>query len=151
MTFDFKDLRIGLIFVVIGLLFGGHAYLNITLGTPARMGPGFFPIVLASVLVFLGVLICVQAFRASPSPSQPVAWRGLALVILAPIVFGLTVNRLGFVPAVAMTALLSALASRTMGYGRALVISAGLTALCVGIFILGLGIPIRLFGPWPFG
>jgi hypothetical protein len=151
MTLNFKDLRVGALFVAIGLFFGLYAYGKITMGTPARMGPGFFPVALSILLVALGLAICVQALRAAPSAMALVPWRALVLVLAAPVFFGLMIDRLGFAPTVAVTALIAAFASRDTGWRRALVIAAGLTALCVTIFIYGLGIPLRLFGPWLVG
>jgi hypothetical protein len=152
MPVNAKDLRVGLLFVAIGLGFGVHAWLGIRIGTPARMGPGFFPVVLSVVLVGLGALIAGRAIGASPSQPGRVAWRvswrGLALVLAAPVVFGLTIRGLGFVPAVAAAGLIASLASRDTGLARAVLIALGLTALCVAIFIYGVGVPTPLFGPW---
>ena len=148
MTVNFKDLRIGALFVAIGLAFGVHAYFNIAIGSPSRMGPGFFPMILGSALAFLGVLICIKALREAPVAITFAPWRALALVLLAPVFFGLAVDGLGFAPTVGATALIAALASRDNGWRRAAVTAAGLTLLCVAIFIYGLRIPVRLFGTW---
>ncbi len=148
MSLNFKDLRVGLLFVAIGLAFGVHAYLNLRLGTPARMGPGFFPLALSVVLVVLGALICAQAWLTAPSPVTLPSWRALAFVLTAPVIFGLTLDGLGFVLTIAIVALVAALANRGTGLVRALMISAGLTAMCVAIFIVGLKLPLRLVGTW---
>ena len=62
--------------------------------------------------------------------------------------FGLTVRGLGLVPATAVTALLTALASYRTGILAAVAIAAGLTVLCVLIFVLALQLQLPLFGPW---
>ena len=61
-------------------------------GVP-RMGPGYFPLVLAIVLVLLGAIVLVQATRVEGEPIGPVAWRGMLFILPAPIFFGLTVSR----------------------------------------------------------
>ena len=145
---NFKDIRLALIFVAIGLFFGLYAYFNINIGVPARMGPGFFPILLSYLLIGLGLLIGASALVSPSSPTTPVPWRGLVSIILAPIFFGLTVRGLGFVPAVAGTVFVTALASREIGLKRATLISGGMTLLCLVVFYFGLKIPVELFGPW---
>ena len=78
-------------------------------------------------------------------------WRGIVLVLAAPVVFGLTVRGLGLVPAVMLVALISAFASQRMPVLLAFVLSVALTIFCVVVFSIGLGLPLRLFGPWLLG
>jgi hypothetical protein len=107
------DILAGLIFVVFGLAFAVTS-LSYELGTPLRMGPGYFPLVLGGILVFLGLLIMGKGFVSGSSDATRlgnVPWRALCLIVLAVLVFGLTVRGLGIVPATALTALLAAMAS----------------------------------------
>ena len=143
-----KDLLAGLAFVALGLAFAGQA-LTYDLGSPLRMGPGFFPLVLAGILILLGGIIVAEGF-VSPDevPIGPIAWRGLVLLIAALLFFGLTVRRLGLAPAMFVAVFMSALASHRTGLLTALVIAAALTTFCILIFIYGLGVPLPLLGPW---
>ena len=147
------DLLAGLIFVAFGLAFAITS-LRYELGTPLRMGPGYFPLVLGGILVFLGLLIVGKGFISSSSDEGrlgTVPWRALFLIVAAVLFFGLTVRGLGLVPATAVTALLTALASYRTGILAAVAIAAGLTVLCVLIFILALQLRLPLVGPWlPF-
>jgi hypothetical protein len=52
------------------------------------------------------------------------------------------------VPATAVTALLTALASYRTGILAAVAIAAGLTVLCVLVFLLALQLRLPMFGPW---
>jgi hypothetical protein len=70
------------------------------------------------------------------------------LVLAAPVVFGLTVRRLGLVPAIVITSVLSVYASRRAGTRLAAVMAAGLTLFCLAVFTYGLRLPLPLFGPW---
>ena len=70
------------------------------------------------------------------------------MILAAPVVFGLTVRGLGLVPALALVVLISAFASRRMSLWLAVALTVGLTVFCVLVFSLGLGLPLRLFGPW---
>ena len=46
MTVNIRDIGAGLIFIAIGLLFGLGS-IGLEIGTALRMGPGYFPLVLA--------------------------------------------------------------------------------------------------------
>jgi hypothetical protein len=147
------DILAGLIFVAFGLAFAATS-LTYELGTPLRMGPGYFPLVLGGILVVLGLLIVGKGLvGGADTDARPgnVPWRALLLIVAAVLFFGLTVRGLGLVPATAVTVLLTALASYRTGLLAALAIAAGLTVLCVLIFLLALQLRLPLFGPWlPF-
>jgi hypothetical protein len=148
MTGNRKDLGAGLLFMALGLLFA-LGTLSLELGTAFRMGPGFFPLLLAALLILLGAGIVAVGLRApAEAPGPRPAWQGMALLLAAPIAFGLTVRGLGLLPAIVLAALIAAFASRRMTPGLALVLTVGLTAFCVLVFSFGLGLPLRLFGPW---
>jgi hypothetical protein len=145
------DILAGLIFVAFGLAFAITS-LSYEIGTPLRMGPGYFPLVLGGILVFLGLLIVGKGFISGSSPEGQrlgsVPWRALSLIVLAVLFFGLTVRGLGLVPTTAVTALLAALASSRTGILAAVAIAAGLTVLCVLVFVLALQLRLPLVGPW---
>jgi Tripartite tricarboxylate transporter TctB family len=147
------DIVAGLIFVVFGLAFAITS-LSYEMGTPLRMGPGYFPLALGGILVFLGLLIAGKGFISSSGAEgriSGVPWRALLLIVLAVLFFGLTVRGLGLVPATAVTAMLAALASSRTGILAAVAIAAGLTVLCVIVFVLALQLRLPLVGPWlPF-
>ena len=143
-----KDLLAGATFVVFGLAFAITAA-TYEIGTALRMGPGFFPLVLGSLLVVLGVLIAVKGFFAADSDEiGPVPWKALALLVGALLFFGYTVRGLGVVPALFGTIFLSALAGHRARVIPAVVIAASLTALSVLIFIIALQLRLAYFGPW---
>ena len=147
------DILAGLIFVAFGLAFA-IASLRYELGTPLRMGPGYFPLVLGGILVLLGLFIAGKGLIPSSGAEGrfgSVPWRALILLVVAVLFFGLTVRGLGLVPATAVTALLTALASYRTGILAAVAIAAGLTVLSVLIFVVALQLRLPLFGPWlPF-
>lgn len=147
MTFNLRDVIAGVLFVAIGAWFVVSA-LELEIGTALRMGPGYFPLILAGVIVLLGVLIVVRAMRDQPAEIGKVAWRGLPFILAAPIVFGLTIRGLGLVPSLVLVVLLVSFASRSMRPVAAICLTVALTAFCIGLFSYGLGLPLRRFGPW---
>jgi Tripartite tricarboxylate transporter TctB family len=143
-----KDLLAGGTFAAFGLAFAITSS-TYEVGSALRMGPGFFPLVLGSVLVLLGILIAVKGFLAGEGGDiGPVAWRSAAILVAAILFFGFTVRGLGLVPALLVTVLLSALAGHRTGVIPAAVIAGSLTVLCVLIFVVGLQLRLPLFGPW---
>jgi hypothetical protein len=147
------DILAGLIFVAFGLAFATTS-LSYEIGTPLRMGPGYFPLALGGILVFLGLLIAGKGLISSSSAEErfgSIPWRALCLIVVAVLFFGLTVRGLGVVLSTAVTALLAALASSRTGILAAVAIAAGLTVLCLLVFVLALQLRLPLVGPWlPF-
>lgn len=144
------DAAAGVLFILIGLAFGAQS-LGLELGTSLRMGPGYFPLVLAGLLIVLGGFILAGSFKTIAEEVSAHAWRGMLFILPAPIFFGLTVRGLGFVPSIFVTTLIAALASLKMKVLPAIVLSVGVTVFCTLVFSYALGLPFRRFGPWlPF-
>jgi hypothetical protein len=146
MQVNLKDVAASTIFVVIGGLFAASALFDLELGTALRMGPGFFPLLLAIFLIVLGLVIGVRAVGVVNVPVTWVSWRGVVFILGPPILFGLTVREIGLVPSVALVALTSSFASRRVGPLLAIVLTVGLTVFAYLVFIVGLSLPIRPFG-----
>jgi hypothetical protein len=147
LTFDRANALCGVIFIAFGAFFAIQS-LGMEIGTAFRMGPGFFPLTLAGILIALGLIILIQATRLKGEPVGPIAWRGALFILPAPIVFGLTVRGIGFVPAVFIIALIASFASVMMRPSRGLLIALAITAFATIVFSYALGLPIRRFGPW---
>jgi len=146
-SFDTTNAICGALFAATGAFFAIQS-LGLDLGTTLRMGPGYFPLVLASVLILLGAIIFIQALRVEGEPIDPFAWRGMLFILPAPVFFGLTVRGLGFAPALFVTAFIACFASTKMNVFFAIVLSLLLTIFSVAVFSYGLGLPFERFGPW---
>lgn len=142
-----KDILAGLVFVGFGLGFaiGATTY---EIGSPIRMGPGYLPLVLGGALVVLGITIVIKGFiDGETEPIGSIPWRAMAFLVLGIVGFGLTVRGLGLVPATALAAALSALASRRATPLSVVAITVGLTVVCVIVFVVLLSLRIPLIGP----
>lgn len=143
------DLRSGLIFIAIAIFFALTAIKTLNVGTAGTMGPGYFPILVSTLLAGIGVAIIVTSKRDDSAPQRrPVSWRGIFFVIAAPIVFGLLVRTLGLVPALLAAVTCSVLASRKIALMQGILIVLGITAFCVAVFSYGVGLTAELF-IWP--
>ena len=143
-----KDILAGSVFIAFGLAF---AVISTTyeVGTPLRMGPGYFPLALGGVLALLGLVIVLKGFVAGEGGEiGTVPWKAAGLLVVAILFFGLTVRGLGLAPSLFVTSLLAAFAGHRTGVLPAIAIAGGLTALCVLIFVLALQLRLELIGPW---
>ena len=142
-----KDFFAGLLYVVLAaaFLWFGREY---KMGMASRMGPGYFPLVVSGILIVLGAVIAFQSFREEGEPVGDFAWRGMIFILASPIFFALTVRGLGFVASIFFTSLIASFASYRMTWLRALILAAAVTAFTTVVFVLGLGLPFRLGGPW---
>jgi hypothetical protein len=144
---NLRDATAGAIFFAIGVAFAIGAR-DLEFGTAFRMGPGYFPWLLSIILMLLGTVVIAGAFTTPGEPLGPIPLRGLLLVLSAPIVFGLTVRKLGLIPAIVLATLISVVASRRSDLRLATLLTAGLTLFCVAVFSYGLRLPLPLLGPW---
>lgn len=149
-TFDKTDAIAGVLFIAFGMIFGVQAF-SLDIGTTFKMGPGYFPLVLAGILTLLGIVIVMKALKKPGEDLGSYAWRGMIFILPAPVFFGLTVRGLGFVPSIFFTTVIAALASLKMKLPAALLLAAAVTLFSTLVFSYALGLPFRRFGPWfPF-
>ncbi len=91
-----KDFFSGLMFSAIGIAFflGAGTY---SMGTGARMGPGYFPAILGVLLTILGGIITAQALLVPTQDGDKIgkfAWKPLFFIISANLVFGVAIGGL---------------------------------------------------------
>src|SRR5680860_745548 len=96
-----NDLLTGAVFVVFGAAYLFHASTTLTVGTAARMGPGYFPIIVGGLLVLLGIAIAITGYSKNGT-KNPLALRGLSVILFAIFLFAITVRGLGFPIALAI-------------------------------------------------
>ncbi|HKH68427.1 MAG TPA: tripartite tricarboxylate transporter TctB family protein [Reyranella sp.] len=118
------------------------------LGDLNRMGPGYFPRMLALGMIGLGVVIATRGLPELAGAKNLGARldRSFWLIPIAMVVFGLSVERLGLVAALALTLAVAGAAHREARISEITISIVTLTALLVLIFIVVLRLPLRL---WP--
>jgi uncharacterized membrane protein len=117
-------------------------------GTTLRMGPGYFPSVLGGVLALFGLYLVAQGLRSNEKIAGGWSLRALIVLPLSLVLFGLLMDRAGFVPALMALIVGSAAGGSEFKLGEALLLAAGLTAFAVVLFIWGLGLPYPLIAGW---
>jgi hypothetical protein len=142
-----RDICCGLLFVVVGVLFGYQSLFYLPLGTLRSMGPGFFPTFLSAATVVVGLVVGVSGVRkTADGVLLNLPWRALLAILAGPLVFGLLISPLGLVPSILVLAAIAAAASSKTSLLSAAGISVSMVVICTAIFVFGLGIPIPMFG-----
>lgn len=99
-----KDFFSGLMFMGVGIAFAWGAT-RYSIGTGARMGPGYFPLLLGSLLAILGGIITFKSLVVETENGEKVgswAWKPLFFIILANLLFGVM---LGGLPSIKVPAM----------------------------------------------
>ncbi len=141
-----KDFFAGLIFIAFGLaaiIIGS----NYSLGSAARMGPGYFPRILGILLLVLGSALSLRALKIKGDPIPRWHWKPMLIVLGSVIAFGVLVNYIGLVVATIGLVFCSSAASHEFRPREALVSGVLLATLAVGVFIYGLSLQLPTW-PW---
>jgi hypothetical protein len=141
-----RDGLAGLVFVGLGL-FALAVASDYPMGTARNMGPGFFPIMLGSLLVLIGLAIAGKALAKAGEPVGPWALRPLVMITAAVVAFALLVQPLGLAVATTVLVAVGSLGGLDFSLRRVVLLSVGLVALSAAIFIRALGLPFALW-PW---
>jgi hypothetical protein len=113
-------------------------------GTSLRMGPGYFPRVLGGILVLFGLYVMVRGLRINEKIQGNWSVRALIVLPLSMVLFGVLMERAGFVPALAALIFVSAASGREFKFKEVLLLTLLLGAMSVAMFIWGLGLPYPL-------
>jgi hypothetical protein len=141
-----KDFFAGLIFVAFGLgaiIIGS----NYSLGSAARMGPGYFPRILGILLLLLGAALSLRALKIKGDALPRWYWRPILIVLSSVVAFGLLVTHLGLVFSTIGLIFVSSAASREFRPKEALISGVLLAALAVAVFVFGLNLQLPIW-PW---
>ena len=99
-----KDFFSGLMFMSVGAAFAWGAT-TYNVGNGARMGPGYFPLMLGVLMAILGAVITFKSLVVETAGGDKIgswAWKPLVLIILANLSFGVL---LGGLPSIKLPAM----------------------------------------------
>jgi len=140
-----KDFWSGVLFMAIGA-FAVVAGSKYTIGTAARMGPGYFPRILGIMLLVLGALLALRAFRLTGDRIPGWKWRPTLLVLGSVVLFGAIVKFVGMAISTVLLILVASAASHEFRPKEAVISGVLLAALAVGVFVIGLNLQLPI---WP--
>ncbi len=99
-----QDFFSGLMFMVVGIAFAWGAT-TYNIGEGARMGPGYFPLMLGILLTALGGFIVFESLVVETEDGEKIgawAWKPLGYIIAANLLFGIL---LGGLPSIKLPAM----------------------------------------------
>ena len=139
-----KDFLAGLLMLGIG---GGGFYmaLDYPFGSALRMGPGYFPRVLAGILMAFGAFVLIRGILRFEKVKGRWGWKPLAFIIVALVAFGWTMEKLGLIPALVVMFVLSAFGGHEFRLKEVAILTVVMSAFAVGVFVYALGLPYPLW------
>ncbi|MEJ7929227.1 tripartite tricarboxylate transporter TctB family protein [Ramlibacter sp. AN1015] len=151
-----KDFVAGLMFTVVGVAFAWGAT-NYNIGEGARMGPGYFPLLIGVLLAILGLIVAFQGLVVETEDGNPIgsiAWRPLVFIILSNLIFGVALGGLpgigipamGLIVGIYALTIVAAMAGDQFRWKEVLILA---TVLAIGsyfafVYMLSLQFPV-----WP--
>lgn len=132
-----RDFWSGAAFVAIGLwfLWRGQDY---RFGSAAAMGPGYFPVLIALALALVGLVVLLKALRAHGAAIERPVLRPLVFVLAAIVVFALSIERFGLVPATIAAIVVASPASRAFRWGETVALAIGMAGFGALVFVYAL-------------
>jgi hypothetical protein len=151
-----KDFFSGLMFMSVGVAFALGAS-NYKIGNGAKMGPGYFPIILGVILTLIGVAVTTNSLLVATPDGEKIgkiAWKPLFFIITANLVFGAAIGGvpefgippLGLIIGIVLLAFISALAGDEFNFKEVAILSAILTVMSYLAFVVLLKLQ---FPVWP--
>ena len=137
-----KDFFSGVMFTVVGVAFAWGAT-TYNVGSGARMGPGYFPLMLGILMAIIGLAIMFTGLTVETEDGEPIgkwAWKQVVYIIGANLAFGLLLGGLpsvgipamGMIIAIYALVIISSLAGSEFNLRDVLILA---TVLAVGSYI----------------
>ena len=151
-----KDFFSGLMFTIVGISFAAGAF-NFDVGNAARMGPGYFPLLLGVIRTVLGTAITVKSFaKGQPDGDRigAVAWRPLIHILGANLAFGallvglpsLGIPAMGLIVGIYALVIIAGRAQPNASLKESLILATILAVGSYGAFVFALKLQ---FPVWP--
>ncbi|MDB5631314.1 MAG: tripartite tricarboxylate transporter TctB family protein [Tardiphaga sp.] len=117
---------------------------TLAIGTVLEMGPGYFPLGLALVLLGMGLCLLVKGLLVSGPPVGMFYLRPLFFILLSFAAFGVLVERAGLILAILVQVAIAHFASRETTWRESSITGVALAATSAVVFVWLLKIPVEL-------
>ena len=141
---DQKGFWSGVLFIAFGCA-GAWLGRDYALGTLAKMGPGFFPMMMSIALVGIGGYLLARSLVVAGEPLERSAIWPQALILAAIVAFGLLIERVGLAVSVIAVAVISGVAAQGLRWFELAALALAMSALSVVLFVYLLGQPIPVW------
>jgi hypothetical protein len=151
-----KDFYTGLIYMGVGAAFAlGATTYNV--GNSARMGPGYFPLMLGMLLAILGAVITFRSMVVETENGEKIgawAWKPLFFIIAANLIFGalmgglpsIKLSAMGMIAAIYVLTFIASLASEEFKFKEIVILATVLAVMSYLAFIVLLKLQLQA---WP--
>jgi hypothetical protein len=136
-----QDFGAAAVFVLIGaagLYFGSE----LAFGSAARMGPGYFPMILSGLIVGIGIVVGLKALTVDGPPVGRIHIRPITVILVAILAFGALIEWIGLAFTTAILTILAAYARREVNLKETLLLAVGSALFAVGVFVYALTQPL---------
>jgi len=136
----------GLFWLAVGVFFAVGGIL-LKLGTLRSPGPGFLPLMMASLLIAFSLFVFVRGLVEQGKVLKEVQWRGQAVLVASVFLYGLLLDLVGFLLSTfVLMAVLFGLFFEGKGRWKKVIFCAAATAL-IGWLVFSLALKV----PFPRG
>jgi hypothetical protein len=136
-----QDLGAGAVFIAIGvagIVFGNH----LPMGTSARMGPGYFPMLLSGLIILVGLITGARGLTVAGPPIDRIHLRPLVFILGAIVASGYLLSWVGLLLTSLTVTLLAAYARRDAKLLETLLLGAGVGLFAILVFVYALNQPL---------
>ena len=138
-----EDFWAGVMFIAFGAV-ALYIARDYPMGSAMRMGPGYFPTAIGLCLLAIGGAIAMTGFRTQGEGIGRFPWRAILLLGIGFASFAWGIEKLGFIPSLAILIALTSFAGREYRWKEVLMLMVLMIAGCWAVFIYALGLPYPL-------
>lgn len=139
-----QDFGAAILFLTIGIA-GIYFARDLTFGSAARMGPGYFPTILSCIIVVIGAIVGLRSLAIEGPPIELVKLRPLLFILIAILAFGYLIEQVGLALTTAGLAIFAAYARHDVNLKETILLAVILSAFAVGVFAYALGQPLPIW------
>jgi Tripartite tricarboxylate transporter TctB family len=141
-----QDFWSGILYLGCGLFFSIFA-MSYSMGTTAKMGPGYFPFWLGVILSLIGAYIALTSIskKAEVTEIQKMDWKTILTILGAVCAFGFLLQPMGLYIALFALVIISAFASHEFTWKGALINAVVLITMCYVMFVYALKLQFPLY------
>ena len=151
-----KDFFAGLMFLVVGVAFAWGAT-TYSVGSGARMGPGYFPLLLGILLAIIGAVVMFKSTVVETEGGDPIgkwAWKQIFFIIGANLLFGVLlaglpsfgIPAMGLIIAIYGLTFMASLAGSSFNFKEVFILA---TVLAAGSYVAFVWALALQFPVWP--
>ena len=133
-----QDLGAGLVFLAIGIA-GLYFGRELAFGTSARMGPGYFPILLSGLIIVVGLVVGFKGLTVEGPPIEKVQLRPISFIVAAILIFGFLIESIGLALTAILLTIFAAYARPEVNLRETILLGVALAVFTVVVFVYVLG------------